>query len=364
MKGTKEQPLTEEGIFLPDFCSARSVLVVVIGGQLLVLVLVLASTYYQPFSYEMLGLLSLFVQWIGLSTAALLCWFRKTIKRLSRLWASLLIWALVVVNTFVFSLLAQVVTQYYSGPPGAGSLAWTPDIAVNVVIAAIIAGVAMRYFYVLEQLRINSEAALQGRIQALQARIRPHFLFNSMNIISSLIKVDPDTAEQVVEDLSSLFRASLQEPDNQVTLTRELALCHRYMRIEQLRLGERLTVDWQVQCDPEQITIPMLTLQPLLENAVYHGIQPLPQGGCVRILAHHDGANLTLEITNPLPDKHRAPNSGNRMALENIRHRLDVIYGGKARMEAGPDNNNQFRVTINYPIQLQGGINHAGTGLR
>ncbi len=113
-------------------------------------------------------------------------------------------------------------------------------IAKQLGIACIIAGMVLRYFYVQQQLREQEQSELQSRIQALQSRIRPHFLFNSMNIIASLISVDPETAESVVEDLSELFRASLNDAGNQVLLTEELELCERYVRIEQLRLGDRL----------------------------------------------------------------------------------------------------------------------------
>ncbi|WP_197468509.1 sensor histidine kinase, partial [Alcanivorax sp. HI0083] len=119
---------------------------------------------------------------------------------------------------------------------------WSTEIPVNGLIAAIIAGLVMRYFYVQEQLRQKDQAELQARIQALQSRIRPHFLFNSMNIIASLIAVDPDGAEQVVEDLSVLFRASLKNSGNEASLEEELELCRRYIHIEQLRMGERLQV--------------------------------------------------------------------------------------------------------------------------
>jgi two-component system sensor histidine kinase AlgZ len=212
-------------------------------------------------------------------------------------------------------------------------------LAGQQVIAGIIATLALRYFHVQQQLRLREQAELRARIQALQSRIRPHFLFNSMNIIASLIETDPETAEAVVEDLSELFRASLNEAGHQVPLTAELALCERYLRIEGLRLGERLRLDWQVDTIPADVRIPLLTLQPLLENAIYHGVQPRPEGGTVGLRVNCAGERVVVEIRNPLPVNDRARGSdseGNRMALGNIRSRLAVLHGTAGRLEAGP----------------------------
>src|SRR5690606_15741716 len=127
--------------------------------------------------------------------------------------------------------------------------------------------------YLTQQLRLRQKAELEARIQALQSRIRPHFLFNSMNSIASLIGIDPQAAEAAVEDLSGLFRASLGQSSAEVSLDDEFELCRRYLRMEQLRLGERLRVRWDVDAVPTTLPIPALSLQPLLENAIYHGIQ-------------------------------------------------------------------------------------------
>ncbi|WP_235015357.1 sensor histidine kinase [Oceanicoccus sp. KOV_DT_Chl] len=181
---------------------------------------------------------------------------------------------------------------------------WPVDggrLLTHILICAVLAGIALRYFYLTQQLRLNQRAELQARIQALQSRIRPHFLFNSMNIIASLIAVDQEAAETAVEDLAGLFRASLAEAETQVTLAEELELCRRYTRIEQLRLGQRLQLDWQVDQVPQQLKIPSLSVQPLLENAIYHGIQQLPAGGTVAIAARYAQGVFTLSITNPSP---------------------------------------------------------------
>ncbi len=193
---------------------------------------------------------------------------------------------------------------------------------------------------------------MQARLQALQSRIRPHFLFNSMNIIASLIHVDPDKAEQAVEDLSELFRASLKEAGVEVSLKQELELCKKYVHIESLRLGERLQVTWNITA-PLEIKIPMLTLQPIIENAIYYGIQPNAASGKVEIDISHKNNKVLILVTNPLPAQ--APSArnekGNQMALENIRHRLHALYGEAVTMDALQESKH-FIMKISYPCDL------------
>ena len=334
--------------FVPDLCEARAVLVVVVVAQLMAIVLALAGSYYGAFSFERLALTSFFMQWVALTSAALLCMLRRHLNRLGPAWAATGVVILVVLDTLLFSVLARLVLAWALPDLLSERALLAQHVWINVAIAAILAGGVMRYFYVQEQLRIKEQAELEARIQALQSRIRPHFLFNSMNIISSLIAVDPEAAEQAVEDLARLFRASLRETGIQVTLKEELDLCKRYARIEKLRMGERLRLEWQVQIDAEHVLIPLLTLQPLLENAIYHGIQPRPDGGTVTVRVVWDGDMLAVSMSNPLPGEAEAAVSGNRMALSNIRHRLAALYGDRAHVEAAA-NNNEYRVSLRYP---------------
>ena len=334
--------------FLPDLCSTRAVLVVVVVAELMALVINLVATYYSDFSMGRLAITSLFVQWVGLTSAALVCQLRSRLNRLAPAWAAVAVVLLVVIDTLVFSVVATLVMGWVTGSLVPGTL-WSWEIAVNGLIAAIIAGLVMRYFYVQEQLRQKGQAELQARIQALQSRIRPHFLFNSMNIIASLIAVDPDAAEKVVEDLSVLFRASLKNIGNEATLEEELELCRRYIHIEQLRMGERLQVEWDIRVEAKTVMIPLLTLQPLLENAIYHGIQPLTAGGVVTIRALAENGDLVLSVSNPKPEG-GGHHQGNRMALENIRHRLEALYGDEVAVESRPQQK-EYEIEIRYPLQ-------------
>jgi two-component system sensor histidine kinase AlgZ len=237
----------------------------------------------------------------------------------------------------------------------------TVDLGRRVVFAAMLVGGFLRFNYVQQSLRRREESELHARIQALQSRIRPHFLFNSMNIIASLIPVDPDAAETVVEDLSELFRASLQEEGSEVSIEDELALCRRYMRIEHLRLGERLNIEWSIENAQDSVRIPLLTLQPLLENAIYRGIQPLPEGGTITVELSYATNDYTITVKNPVPsqdlsqpvgNKYPSPKGrGNRLAIQNIRSRLEVLYGKNAHLDAY-ESGDEFITRLTLPKTL------------
>ncbi|MEK7991495.1 MAG: histidine kinase [Thiotrichaceae bacterium] len=221
----------------------------------------------------------------------------------------------------------------------------------NLSISAIVSAIVLRYFYIQYRWKKQTEATAFSRVQALQARIRPHFLFNSMNTIASLIRIDPDKAEQAVEDLSELFRASLADAREKVALSEELDLCIQYLRIEALRLDERLQVQWKMEQVPQDALIPRLSIQPLLENAIYYGIQPLPEGGMIEITGLFDGKLIQLDIENPLSQQplcHRS--KGHGIAQRNIHERLQAYYGqlGGLSVKQEPD---VYSVSLRFPYQ-------------
>jgi two-component system sensor histidine kinase AlgZ len=219
----------------------------------------------------------------------------------------------------------------------------------NMLITAIVGALALRYFYVTQQWRRSVESQARARINALQARIRPHFLFNSMNTIAALTRSDPVRAEEAIEDLADLFRASLAESRAQITLQEELDIARIYQRIEQLRLGDRLQVQWEVGGLPPLMRVPSLMLQPLLENAIRHGIESLAEGGTVIVRGRIAGPDVVLEVANPV---HRTspslPRQGNRMALDNIRERLDLAFPGRAALEI-EESTSSFCVRLRFP---------------
>jgi len=197
--------------------------------------------------------------------------------------------------------------------------------------------------------RAFSPAVAEARLQALTARIRPHFLFNSLNAVLSLIRQDPRRAETALEELADLFRALMRDARNLSPLSDEIALCRQYLGLEKLRLGERLKVEWNIVDVPDDALVPPLMLQPLLENAVYHGIEPGEGSGTIHIGFSRQGDAMVAELTNPCPPG-QGHHAGNRMALANIRERLDLYYDLEARLESS-EQNGTYRVRITLPLR-------------
>lgn len=331
-----------ETFFLPDFCSVTAVLFLILVAELLAIVVTLAAVSVSGYSWAALGNTSLFLQWVVLPSAGMLCFFRRHFAHLSLPAAAGTSYTIILVNTLVVSLLGQWVMG-----AGEGARISTNLTLSHLLISAILAGIALRYFYLQQQLRLQQRAELQARIEALQARIRPHFLFNSMNSIASLIVTDPELAEQVVEDLADLFRQSLSMEQTEVVIGEEIEFCRRFARIEALRLGDRLRLEWQVGELPRELRIPRFTLQPLIENAIYHGVQPLADGGVVSVAIELDGDLCVIAVSNPVnPDAVGDP--GNQMALDNIERRLKAVYGNQAEVviDASPA---AFAVRVSYP---------------
>jgi two-component system, LytTR family, sensor histidine kinase AlgZ len=330
----------QRGDFLPNLCTLEAVFRLVLLGELLALSLMLARDGVAGFNTLSFGLTSLMVQWVSLCSAAALCQLSPWLSRQHTLVAGTLSYTLVVVITAVVSLAGQWVQVGELRRPGA-------DFFTHLLLAMVIAGVVLRYFYLQQQLHNQARAELRARVQALQSRIRPHFLFNSMNSIASLIAIDPEAAERMVEDLSDLFRASLSEP-GLIPLAKELDICQRFVRIEQTRLGPRLSVEWHLDPQAMGVSIPSLLLQPLIENAIYHGVQPLLEGGLVEVGVGISGKRCWVAVSNPLPDPSKLNTKGHGMALENIRHRLAAHYGDNTRWETNLTGG-RYALRIEFP---------------
>lgn len=327
--------------FIPDLCEPRPVFVMVLLAQLLVLVYTLASSDLPLFNWDLLASCSLFVQWVVLVSALLLCWSRKPFSRLSLPLSTLFSLTLILIVTAASSLIAL---ELFPRLSGATERVWW--IVRNLLVALVIAGIVLRYFYLQQQLRIQEKLELQSRLDSLRSRIRPHFLFNTLNSIASLIMSRPESAEQAVEDLAELFRASLKENRGATTVADELRICELYLGIEQLRLGSRLQVEWQVQEDVREQVMPSLILQPLLENAVYHGIARLPEGGTIRISVDRQGSEVRALLENPVPAQ-ASKSDGHHMALANVEQRLQATYGASASLQRFPGDG-LFRVELRY----------------
>jgi two-component system sensor histidine kinase AlgZ len=206
----------------------------------------------------------------------------------------------------------------------------SPALLKVLTLTSLIFFSIFYYFFLLN--KAYAPAIQEARIQALQARIQPHFLFNSINTVLSLIRQQPRQAETALEDMADLFRVLMADNRDLVPISREISLSKQYLALEKLRLEERLAVDWQVAEDCNNVLIPPLILQPLLENAVYHGIEPLTEGGKVRVEIMKTMAYLHIIVSNPRPPL-QTQQHGNKMALTNIKERLLLHFDLEAKLE-------------------------------
>lgn len=339
--------------FLPDFCRLSMVMGTVLTSQLLGITLTLASHCQGAAFWERLGLMSFFVLTIALLASACLCALRPALMRLLDRTAALLAWLILLA---VAGFVTWGAFQLTPAPLHAGlfqneSLAEL--MARSLGISSILGAMLLRYLYLHHLWRLQVEAEAEARFQKLQARIRPHFLFNSMNTIANLTQTDPRIAEEVVQDLADLFRATLSETNATSTLAKELELAYRYLNIEKQRLGERLQVLWDVEDIPGDAALPPLILQPLVENAVYHGIAPSRRPGLIQISGRYRRAQVNLSVRNTLPAADESVNrhtQGNHMALDNVKQRMAAMFEGEARVIiARIEGDYQVRLVFPYP---------------
>lgn len=338
------RPQSQHQSVIPEFCEGRGILSLAFTMELVAIVLTLVGTPNVSVVWERLALISLYLQWIGFCSAAALCWTRRWFRHARPSVMFIFCWGLMVLVVMVVADVAWRIGHYLDWDfvlPNEGRAQF---ILRHCSIAAIVALLLLRYFWVRHQWAMQVKAEGEARYQALNARIRPHFLFNALNSLASLIQVRPNDAEMMVEDLADLFRASLDKGGQLAPMIEEVGLCHAYLRIEKLRLGDKLGVEWDV---PEALLdwpVPKLMVQPLIENAVHHGISKLKGPGVVRIAAREIFGRMVVEVTNPMPPDTAAKTSGNRVAVDNIAQRLNLIYGEGARLELGRD------------LRLEGGV--------
>ena len=247
-----------DDFFLPELCSGPVVIMVVLIAELTAFMLTMAKHLPDEGSPLWLDLarISLFLQWIALTSTGVLCLARRYLVRMPLRQAALVSYLLLLVITLFMSEIAfQLSMNTGAGrellPASHGGF-----VLRNLVICAIVSALVLRYFYVLHQWKRNIRREAGARFEILQARIRPHFLFNSMNTIAALIRGRPELAERAIEDLSDLFRASLSDASVSVPLSEELSLAKQYAEIEALRLGERLKLEWLLEGAPTDARLP------------------------------------------------------------------------------------------------------------
>ena len=204
---------------------------------------------------------------------------------------------------------------------GIGKAPWLASAVTGGLLAALLVTALVL------RARGNTPAQTQARLTELQSRIRPHFLFNTLNSAIALVRAEPAKAEALLEDLSDLFRYALAEPNLTTTLAQEIELAQRYLSIEQVRFGERLQIQWQLDESVHSALLPPLLLQPLVENAIRHGVEPNPRGGKLQVRTEKRGNEALIQIINTMPTTpSTSPTAGNGIALDNVRARLSLLH--------------------------------------
>ena len=326
---------------LPDCCNlgtmVRVLLPLNLGVVLLGWLLPAAGVDYWPMLETALR-----VDAVAAASLLTLCPLRRSVNGAPR-------WVQWVVGLGVPSAFAVVVAVASTEPPGPGVSVLAAWLMPRVLLATGIAWALIEYLR-LRQLSLQPSQA-EGRLQALQARIRPHFLFNSLNTVLGLMRSDPRKAERTLENLADLFRVFMKDSRELVPLDDEVLLCKEYLTIEKLRLADRLGVRWELDGMPGDALLPSLLLQPLIENAVHHGIEPNQAPGEIHVAISKSGDRVRVEIANPLPD---APPTrpGNHMALSNVRERLDLTFDVEGQLETSTADG-QFRVIVHFPYRKE-----------
>lgn len=279
----------------------------------------------------------LYINWVLLAFVALVDFFQKKIHRISAIARAIfgffLLQGIVFFTTVILNLVG-----YWGAYFSLQNLSW-PNLSENLVLhlsyGVLLGAFCLRYIYMREQWLLQQNSELNARIQAMQARIHPHFLFNSLNSVVSLISIDPDKAEQMLIDLSRLFRASFQEL-KLVSLNEEIELCRHYIAIEQIRLGDRLQVEWNIQQPLQllQVKIPLLTLQPLIENSIFHGVEKRIISAKIGILVEILQNQVTIVITNPFIQDKITVREGHGIAIENVKQRLKAHFGNSVQFRS------------------------------
>jgi two-component system, LytTR family, sensor histidine kinase AlgZ len=235
---------------------------------------------------------------------------------------------------------SALVSKYFAG------VTWRA-IGLSVIGLAAV----LLYFDTLG--RALSPAVTEARLQALQARIRPHFLFNAINGVLGVLRAEPKRAEAALMDMAELFRALMRDNKNLTSLYDEVVLTRQYLDLEKLRLGSRLKIDWKIDKMPGDAMVPTLLLQPIAENAVYHGIEPSNQAGTIEIEVIRQRNDVVINVRNPFIEKPGSHHGGNKMAMSNIRERLALHFDAESRMTAGP-RDGRYHVQLVLPYRTSG----------
>jgi two-component system, LytTR family, sensor histidine kinase AlgZ len=341
----EQSRLASSVMALPAFCTPRILLITLLLGFGVALLLAIAPGVSED-RWVRLGTTAWFVAWVTLITVGGLCALQKPLCRLPRHWLLVVVMSILLVTTAVISVLAyQSLTRF----------GWNPFesqfefLMHNQAIASVVGGMGIWIFSLHWTKTRRVTAQSKAELDALHARIRPHFLFNSLNTVAALIDTDPKAAEAAVLDLASIFRAALHAGDT-ASLEDELALTRRYLALERWRLGSRLAVEWVLPETPlPPIILPILTIQPLLENAVRYAAERSAEPCTIRIECLVGDQAISLLIDNPvITDTQPPARDGNGISLQNIRDRLALMFGDRASLRVGVIDAH-FRVKLVLP---------------
>ena len=342
-----ERAYADTGI-LPDFCRGEMVFNIMILAEFLAIIFAILTPPITLNIFKDLLLISLFLQWIALMSVCALCLARPFLNRLPENRALLFTYAMLLCITWLVGELSLWLLAT-SGYLFTARPEWHLQFhAQNLIVSAIINAMALRYFVARDQLRRTTLATERTRAQILRHRIRPHFLFNSMNIIASLTQHAPVKAEAAIEDMADLFRLMLDDNKDIMPVQSEVKIARKYLKLEKLRLEQRLSANWTVRGVTRQAKTPVLMLQLLLENAIRHGIELLSEGGEIEIIILVEKENLLVSVCNPLPQAQQDNIDERDDALDNIRLRLKDLYGDNAQMDIRQDST-QYLVEIRHP---------------
>lgn len=327
---------------LPELTKASHLIRLVVFAQMLALLLALAPNTEYSFLTK-LGVISLFVQWVALVSGVLFTQLKRYLRFLTLTQFAFAVQGILLSVTLFCSLLGYGIFHEFS--LSSELLKFSLN---NLIIAFIIGLVIIQFLLMYDELTSSINAQHQAKFSALQARIRPHFLFNSLNTVAELIHTDQQEAEQALLNLAALFRAAMTSAEK-ISLEAELALCQQYLSLEQWRLGTRLQVNWQLPSDLPALSLPALTIQPLLENAIQYGFETRTQTGVLDIVAYIGKKQLSFVIENPIAQHHKKQHK-NGIALGNIRARLHFCFGKDAELIT-TSQESLYRVKLVLPLE-------------
>ena len=309
---------------LDPLSQAQTIIRIMLTGEALAALLTLSqSARVDLLTY--FGLASFTIQWVALASLAMLYLARRHLLRVSPTRIAAVALAALLCSTWLVTALAWVVLHDTWLVPAEGWPVFAVKLTTLALLVGLLALVAFHSHWRLRQLAVRAK---QAELEALQARIRPHFLFNTLNTGAALVHQRPEDAERLLLDLADLFRAALAGP-RAIPLSEEIALSRRYAEIEGLRFGDRMRIHWDL---PEPLpgrAVPTLSIQPLIENAIRHGVEPSPSGGDIHVRLDVARDMLSILIENDLPPAgSTAARTGHKLGLESSRARIQALTGG------------------------------------